>query len=361
MPGTTQLRDIVRVTEQPVRQPDGLESRKHAADAWQVWQKLTRRRASPSLAGEFAAHEHEGVPGYQWTGNMADAVALHLGAGHGHWPRNAIRQWLTETGNAANLAGPGPQSAWWFAAEWQDVSPATRHRALRRDAAPADGSNTAGPYPCAYCERPFLAQNDKAKHERRLHADLFTASARYLCQEGDGVTGACGYPANDTRSIGRHLATIHSITSESQRRAAIRRAEAAAGYGRQSRLAAADAAAVADDDMGETAQPGPLADTTAAPVPAQPAGTEAPLPGPELPAAPLAGPEAADTNPAVTAAGALAGLRDIEAYLQGAAAREQDLAAQLAAARQEAADARARENRFAAMAGPLLDLMTTRG
>jgi hypothetical protein len=227
---------ITSVNDGPA--PPGLNDYKFGYEAWEVWRLLIeRRRTTPVGRDEFTGQDHNGVPGYVWTGSMKSAIEMKYKERSGaQYFRNSVAGWLTSTGNAVNIGTAGIGAKWWFPAEWSNIRPDTYQRAVRsagaatprpaRSSAPAgltarqalDSRETPGIHPCHYCSHPpFADPHSRYKHERKEHPQQFLEKAEYLCPL-ETPSGECGYPAIDLNGFSKHLRFTHSLTSPPERR-----------------------------------------------------------------------------------------------------------------------------------------------
>src|SRR5580704_2506252 len=179
----TTIRDAIATRIMPEdRVPKDLDSYPFATDAWQVHDMLRQRRVAGRHPDEFTPHEYEGVPGHQWDKPLIEALRLRYGpAGERAHFRRQVSDWLTSTGNAANIGGQGVGAVWWFRDDWNDVHPATWHRADGTPGVPVrkPPEPPAGGYKCRFCDSPFPNSNGQGKHEQAVHPIQYRENARY--------------------------------------------------------------------------------------------------------------------------------------------------------------------------------------
>jgi hypothetical protein len=317
---------IGQVMELSRRQPPaGLgEYGSAATDAWLVWYTLRSRARSPEHKGEFADRDHDGAPGLIWRGgSMRKALGLAFGEGDEE-ARLGVMEWLADSGNMLNIGSRTSAGLWWIRADYQDDRPPRKAAAAAATRSPA-GNSPPG-RKCRWCPEVITPPVAAARHEKARHPEEFRQAAGYLCPL-DGPDGTpCDSPAESPRAMGRHLAAAaHEISDEARRQLLIAEARRRA-LRRPAPPRPASSRPAPDPEPVPSAPPAPPAERAA------PVSNHSPSP---------------ETGVLAALETMLAGLRDIRAWVAGAAAQQQQL----------------REERDAALAwrreieGPLADLL----
>lgn len=233
--------------------PKDMAAYPRATEAWELWELLRKRRAAHP--DRYPEKEHAGVPGFVHEGSMRKFVQLEHGPKHSDQLRHGISAFLKDTGNAVCLTARGPSVAWWFSAQWRDVMPQPlRDRAA---ALAADQANRAGKprnprgdaVPCRFCAERFGYTATSYPHERREHPHEFRMAAEFICTVG-ALGGVCDAAFPEARSYGRHLKDEHGFKNREDRETISREARARAHQFRADQaIAAAGPAAPGPDPV----------------------------------------------------------------------------------------------------------------
>jgi hypothetical protein len=371
---TVPIGESVRITTTDAV-PEGLDAYAFATEAWQTWNTLVnKRRFSTAHSDDFTPADHDGQPGFIWDGQFRSMIEAKFGHNATDWMRQAIMHWLTSTGNAVNIGGPGRAAKWWLAREWNDVRPANHRSRLPRVPGQTVITSTV---PCEWCTRTFGNRPNMLKHQREDHADRFLSSAEFVCPlvEPGSSTGECGYPAGQRNAIGRHLKADHGIIEKEVRdrisdraRARARQLQVSAARPGLTSPTPAQDVSPAEDSVPEVTPPAEPVAAAAAPVPAPPparreqapfaaAVAEADRDMPVMPAAlhheaPV--PAAGEANGTITAAEATAALQTLQDWVMTFSVRESALLERARQAERKAA----RADSVMAAANGLLEAMT---
>jgi hypothetical protein len=376
------LRELATITVTDTGAPKGLDTYAYAAEAWQLWEKLSRRRQTSLHGAEFtpAPHPLDGRPGYVWNQSLTEAIRLVHGLHTTAHQRRLMTVWLTETGNALNVGGPGVSARWWWAEDWNDVRPETfTPKAPVRTDVPAPESGRQ----CRWCRIPFGNDNLARRHEKDRHPSEYKNAADYLCPIMLGPK-QCSEPFHSKKGLGRHLSLAHRIESPTERDRIAQAAASAARKHHAERTAGLPEPAEelhpqlpaiftppaapplvlrSPSEPVSTPAPAPAAPPVLAPAPAPaspPAATSAP-PVPVPAAPPAAGPGELDIPAALTTLTSLAAwLSELGPNFTAMTRRVDEATALAEQERARAEKAEARVAQFEAMVGGLLDLATTK-
>lgn len=356
------LREIATITVTDLNRPKDLDAYAYAAEAWQLWEKLSRRRQTSLHAAEFTAvpHPSDGRPGFVWDKSMTEAIRLVHGQHTTAHQRRVMTVWLTETGNALNVGGAGVSARWWWAETWNDVRPETF--------TPRVPVHTDGPAPenvrqCRWCHLPFGNDNLARRHERDRHLSEYRNAADYLCPIMLGPK-QCGEPFHSKKGLGRHLSLAHRIESPAERDRIAQAAAATARKHRADRTAGLPGSPEPDDQLqlpaATEAVSAPAAVLRAEAERADAAPAAAPPAAPSAPAAAVPAPPPATAAGGIDIPGMVAGLTALAAWLADLGPNFTAMRAQAEEAEARADEAEARVAKFEAMVGGLLDLATTK-